>query len=292
MSIEELLIELKDAQISLAIDGESLVVTASKGTITESIKSSLANNKEKLIAILKSDSLISNSEVAIPPNLIETETAVITPEMLPLIDLTQEDIDHIVEEVPGGVSNIQDIYALTPLQDGILFHHLLASQGDPYLLIRQMGFPDRNTLDRFLAAVQELVDRHDIFNLTQAPLLQFAIAHDPERDRWVLLQRLHHLVGDHSTLDVLLSELYVFLAGEGHTLGLLPPFRNLVAQVRLGVSAEEHERFFREMLGEVSEPTLPFGLSDVHQDGGDIDESSSGRCCLDVCKEVKVPIDR
>ncbi len=98
MSIEELLIELKDAQISLAIDGESLVVTASKGTITESIKSSLANNKEKLIAILKSDSLISNSEVAIPPNLIETETAVITPEMLPLIDLTQEDIDHIVED--------------------------------------------------------------------------------------------------------------------------------------------------------------------------------------------------
>ncbi len=136
-------------------------------------------------------------------------------------------------------------------------------------------------------------------------MLQFAIAHDPERDRWVLLQRLHHLVGDHSTLDVLLSELYVFLAGEGHTLGLLPPFRNLVAQVRLGVSAEEHERFFREMLGEVSEPTLPFGLSDVHQDGGDIDElrrmlpqelndrlPSSGRCCLDVCKEVKVPIDR
>src|SRR6266545_3907944 len=72
-------------------------------------------------------------EVAIPPNLIETETTVITPEMLPLIDLTQEDIDRIVEGVPGGVSNIQDIYALTPLQDGILFHHLLASQGDPYL---------------------------------------------------------------------------------------------------------------------------------------------------------------
>src|SRR6266545_1647285 len=263
-------------------------------------------------------------EMAIPPNLIETETTVITPEMLPLIDLTQEDIDRIVEGVPGGVSNIQDIYALTPLQDGILFHHLLASQGDPYLLIRQMGFPDRDTLNRFLAAVQELVDRHDILrtafiweglsqpaqvvwrkaklsvteveldaregpiveqlanrfdprkhriNLTQAPLLQFAIAHDPERDRWVLLQRLHHLVGDHSTLDVLLSELYVFLAGEGDTLAPPLPFRNLVAQTRLDILAEKHESFFREMLGEVSEPTLPFGLSDVHQDGGDIDES-------------------
>src|SRR6266511_2881614 len=263
-------------------------------------------------------------EVAIPPNLIETETTVITPEMLPLIDLTQEDIDRIVEGVPGGVSNIQDIYALTPLQDGILFHHLLASQGDPYLQSSRIVFPKRCQLDLFLSVAQQLVDRHDILrtafiweglsqpaqvvwrkaklsvteveldaregpiveqlanrfdprkhriNLAQAPLLQFAIANDPERDRWVLLQRLHHLVGDHSTLDVLLSELYVFLAGEGDTLAPPPPFRNLVAQTRLDILAEKHESFFREMLGEVSEPTLPFGLSDVHQDGGYIDES-------------------
>ncbi|WP_348652022.1 condensation domain-containing protein [Rhizobium sp. 007] len=81
--------------------------------------------------------------------------------MLPLIDLTRRrstDRRH----GSGGVGNIQDIYGLSPLQDGILFHHLLASRGDPYLLVSQMAFADRGLLERYLAAVQQVVDRHDI----------------------------------------------------------------------------------------------------------------------------------
>ena len=57
------------------------------------------------------------------------------------------------------------------------------------------------------------------------------------------------------------------------------PFRNLVAQARLGVSEEEHEEFFRKMLGEVEEPTAPFGLLNVQGDGTGIEE---GRLELDV----------
>ncbi|WP_244561558.1 condensation domain-containing protein, partial [Ensifer aridi] len=45
------------------------------------------------------------------------------------------------------------------------------------------------------------------------------------------------------------------------------PFRNLVAQARLGVSSEEHEAFFRKMLADIDEPTTPFGLSEVRGDG-------------------------
>src|SRR4030095_1824817 len=76
--------------------------------------------------------------------------------------IRQSDIDRIVAQVPGGVANIQDIYPLSPLQEGILFHHLLASEGDPYLRAGQMAFPDRALLDRYLSAVQEVVNRHDI----------------------------------------------------------------------------------------------------------------------------------
>jgi len=107
-------------------------------------------------------SLGSHHEVAVPANLISEQSPAITPEMLPLIELTQGEIKRIVATVPGGVGNIQDIYGLSPLQDGILFHYLLATKGDPYLLVSQMGFADRDLLERYLVAVQRVVDRHDI----------------------------------------------------------------------------------------------------------------------------------
>ncbi|WP_143151505.1 non-ribosomal peptide synthetase, partial [Rhizobium tibeticum] len=69
-------------------------------------------------------SLGSHQEVAVPANLIREQSTAITPQMLPLIELVQPEIDRILATVPGGVGNIQDIYGLSPLQDGILFHHL------------------------------------------------------------------------------------------------------------------------------------------------------------------------
>jgi thioesterase domain-containing protein len=202
--------------------------------------------------------------------------------MLPLIDLSQAEIDWIVEHVPGGIANIQDIYALSPLQEGIL----LAREGDPYLLIAQMAFADRERLDRYLGAVQQVVNRHDILrtgfvwehlsmptqvvwrqaslsvteltldpvdgpiteqlaqcfdprqhhiDLSQAPLWRFVIAQDSD-GRWLVVQLLHHLIGDHLTLKVMQTEVQAFVEGRGDELPAVQPFRNLVAQALLGVS--------------------------------------------------------
>ncbi|MBD2816735.1 amino acid adenylation domain-containing protein, partial [Xenorhabdus sp. Flor] len=60
--------------------------------------------------------------------------------------------------------------------------------------------------------------------------------------------------------------------GQEQSLAAPVPFRNLVAQVRLGVSQESHTRFFTDMLAEVVEPTLPFGLTEVHRDGTQVTE--------------------
>ncbi|TGN72932.1 non-ribosomal peptide synthetase, partial [Bradyrhizobium yuanmingense] len=263
-------------------------------------------------------------EVAVPANLITQQSTAITPQMLPLIELAQPEIDRIVATVPGGVRNIQDIYALTPLQDGILFHHLLASRGDPYLLVSQMAFADRSLLERYLGAVQHVVDRHDILrtafvweglsspaqvvwrraslqvsevelegcdgcaadelrrrfdprrqriDLGRAPLLRFVTARDPGSGRWLLLELQHHLIGDHTTLEVMHAEVRAMLAGRADELAAPLPFRHLVAQARLAVDAKAHEEFFRGLLADIDEPTMPFGLSEVYGDGSGVGEA-------------------
>ncbi|WP_214477564.1 non-ribosomal peptide synthetase, partial [Mesorhizobium sp. dw_380] len=108
---------------------------------------------------------------------------------------------------------------------------------------------------------------HHRFDLTQAPLLRFVMARDPGSDRWLLLEVHHHLIGDHSTLDILNEEIEAILGGREDELPAAGPFRNVVAQARLGVSEAEHERYFRERLGDVDEPVLPFGLAEVRGDG-------------------------
>ncbi|MCR6651361.1 MAG: phosphopantetheine-binding protein [Cellvibrionaceae bacterium] len=64
----------------------------------------------------------------VPPNRIPAGCNAIQPEMVTLIELTAEEIRNIESSVPGGAANIQDIYPLAPLQEGILFHHLLDNQ--------------------------------------------------------------------------------------------------------------------------------------------------------------------
>ena len=48
-----------------------------------------------------------------------------------------------------------------------------------------------------------------------------------------------------------------------------------MAQARLGVRREEHEQFFRQMLGDVEEWTAPFGLTDVQGDGAESNGSAA-----------------
>ena len=100
--------------------------------------------------------------IDVPPNRITPECAAITPDLLPLVSLTQAEIDGLIAAVPGGVTNIQDIYPLAPLQEGILFHHLLQHEGDAYLLRSVSAFASRELLDRCLAALQVVIDRHDV----------------------------------------------------------------------------------------------------------------------------------
>ncbi|MBP9219546.1 MAG: amino acid adenylation domain-containing protein, partial [Sterolibacterium sp.] len=101
-----------------------------------------------------------------PANRIPPGCTQITPELLPLIDLSPQDIEHISAQVPGGAANIQDIYPLAPLQEGLLFHHRLSAEnrdeGDAYVLPTLLRLDSADHCTAFLEALRQVIARHDI----------------------------------------------------------------------------------------------------------------------------------
>ena len=278
------------------------------------------------IAAVAAAAAEDSREIEVPPNLIPPDCRIISPDMLPLVQLTTEEIEWVVAAVPRGAANVQDIYPLTPLQEGMLFHHRMASEGDPYLVTTVFGSNSPELLDRYLQALQLVIDRHDILrtvflweglsepvqvvcrhapliveslsldpangdiaeqlerrfdprhyrlDVRQAPIIRIFIAHDAANARWVMLRIHHHLLEDHTTDELISEEIYQCLQGQAHRLPPPLPFRNFVAQIRLGTPAEEHEAFFRNMLCDVDEPTLPFGLTDLRNNASEIKEARS-----------------
>ncbi|WP_026145417.1 condensation domain-containing protein, partial [Pseudomonas asplenii] len=312
MHFSELMAVLSTHAIGLQLEEDNLVILGDDEGLDSAVFDSLVVHKAELLRLVA-----RNGGEWLSPALR------ITPQMLPLANLGQAAIDRIVESVPGGAGNVQDIYPLAPLQEGILYHHLAAGQGDPYVLRSLFAAESRERLDDFAQALQAVIDRHDILrtamvwegldepmqvvlreatlaveeveltprdgdietclrerfdprhyrlDLRQAPLMRLMCAEDRANARWVALLLFHHIAIDHAALELVQYEMQAYLLGEGHALPEAVPYRNYVAQVRLGAGADAHEGFFRDMLADVDEPTLPFGVAQMPGGNPQIEE--------------------
>ena len=114
---------------------------------------------------------------------------------------------------------------------------------------------------------------HYKLNLTEAPLFRLIVA-PLQSGYWVGIQIAHHLIIDHFTIERLEEEIYAIINHQEDSLPTPILFRNLIATTKFGLTAVEHTKFFDEMLFDIEEPTLPFGLSDVHLLGNEICEGT------------------
>jgi len=237
--------------------------------------------------------------------------------------LDQGQIEYIAGQVPGGIDNIQDIYPLSPLQEGILFHHLLNDRGDTYVLSTLLELKPDTEVKDLAAALQKVIDRHEVLRsaviwesqetaiqvvyrsallevehlslsspesaleklkelmqprgqrwaLERAPLVKLRIAGSAADEvRYALLQ-LHHLVCDHKSMVTLVGEAIACFQRRVSELPVPDAYRTYVHACKAAEAREEAEAFFRRKLKDVSEPTLPFGVTDVREDGNSVREA-------------------
>ena len=310
MTVREIVKALSLAGAHLQRDGGELSITSDLPELEPALLAAIRQHKASLLRLVD----LSADGIYVP--------TVITPDQLSLVTLTPDEIETVVSGIPGGAANIQDIYPLTPLQEGMLFHHQLDPDGDGHFLPLVFSIETAALVERMLVAISGVIQRHDILrtalvwegldspvqvvlrsatpqihriaaspgahlecvrrecafpshrlDLRKAPLLHISIVGDGLSDGYHLIVTFSHLSVDHAALEVFIDEVRAFLDGTDATLAVPYPFRNFVAATRSPARTAEYQRFFKTMLGDISQPTLPFGLGRVRNDHGALHET-------------------
>ncbi len=264
---------------------------------------------------------VQQAQQVLSESLIPAGCDRLTPEMVPLVSLTNSQLDEIAEQVPGGAGNIKDIYPLAPLQEGVLFVHSMNEQNDPYVTSFMYEMKHKAGLDTLIDSLNFLLARHDVLrtavlwrgrpqalqvvqkdvklpvswleenaeqsaqqviaelaqgpqwlDIERAPLLQLQVCQDTQTGYYYALLQSHHLIVDHVAMEVIQDELTIYAQGEADTLPEPASYRQFIADTLARVESLDVAEFFGEKLGHITEPTLPYGLSDTLGDGSDIKE--------------------
>ncbi|SMD26149.1 non-ribosomal peptide synthetase [Kibdelosporangium aridum] len=198
-----------------------------------------------------------------------------TPSDFPLAKLTQEQVDSFG-------TGIEDIYPLTPLQAGMLFHSLTDNKA--YFNETRLRLTNVTDVQRLIDAWQATVDAHPILrtsvrwedepiqivhsdvrlpvnsddelDLTQAPLMSLAITQLPGNEV-DLVWTSHHMLLDGWSNAQVFTEVIERYAGQ-YTPVHRRPFRDYLEWLS-NQDTEAADRHWREVLAGFESPTpLPF----------------------------------
>ncbi|MCH7345978.1 hypothetical protein LZ017_21640, partial [Pelomonas sp. CA6] len=101
--IEDLLIELDDLGIQLELRDGELVLQGQRQALTPHLLDRLRQHRAAVVEHLRARPAPRRAAQAftVPANAIPAGATAITPEMLPLVALSQAQIDALVATVPG-----------------------------------------------------------------------------------------------------------------------------------------------------------------------------------------------
>src|SRR6185437_531813 len=251
----------------------------------------------------------------------DDELNVPTTRMAELGELDAEHVERIASSVSGGAQNIQDIYPLSPLQEGMLVDCLRSEQSDIYTFSTLFEFRAREQVELWIDALNRVIDRHDALrisivweqiprpvqvihrraplpvrelkldtardvveqleerlrpgrqqpiDLRKAPLLQLFIGDRSHDNKWYALFQIHHLISDLPSLRVLIREIMAYLEGREQDLIEVENYRDYIANrvAKVKWDDEVAKELFGRKLGQIDEPTVPFGILDARADGG------------------------
>jgi amino acid adenylation domain-containing protein/non-ribosomal peptide synthase protein (TIGR01720 family) len=217
----------------------------------------------------------------------DSATSVLTPADVPAARLDQSRLDGFLARLAAkGVQpgHITDIYELSPLQEGMLYHWLTAATGTLYKQRMSVTFRGDLRIEDFRRAWQTVIDRHEAlrtaffyeetskplqvvfrhvelpwdeeldapFDLNRAPLMRFQLLRledDVVRFSWAH----HHILLDGWSFARLLSEVLSCYAGAGNS-AAPGRYRDYIEWLQSRPAADGH-RFWRGLLDGFTSPT-------------------------------------
>ena len=149
-NIHEIIEFLKSNGITLFVKEDQLGIKRKKGSeLSDDILATIKSNKEQLISVLSRQKNQSRSK-------IKTASDYGLP-----VSVTNKELSDFLK-LPVHQSDISDIYALTPLQEGLLFHSLYEENTSAYIVQFQCDLVGTFSKASFDKAWAYLLEKHTI----------------------------------------------------------------------------------------------------------------------------------